>query len=340
MTLDIFDPLFELQDNRLNDLGNPLVELAQTVDWEGFRTLLMRVYQKERKSTAGAKPKDVVMMFKGLVLQNLYGLSDDQLEYQIEDRRSFQRFLGLAKHQSAPDAKTFWAFRNRLTKLKLMEALFDRFSCQLSQAGFIARKGQIVDASIIPAPVQRNCREENIRIKQGDVPDDWSENKRCQKDTDARWTKKNGRSYYGYKNHIQVDNDNKLIRKYQTTDASVHDSNVFEELLDPTNTNKSVWADSAYRSEEKEANLKKKGYRSQVQRKGKQNQPLSQRERQGNRTRSKVRSRVEHVFGSQTDLRKKAIRCIGLARTHTEIGLMNLVYNMRRLCFLQRANAS
>lgn len=339
MTRDLFEPLFELQDSRLDRLGNPLVELERTIDWEAFCPILDQVHQKERKSQAGAPPRDVVMMFKGLVIQNLYGLSDEQLEYQIEDRRSFQRFLGLAKHQRAPDQKTFWAFRNRLSELSLIESLFKQFTLQLNKAGYLARKGQIVDASLIPAPIQRNSRKENAQIKKGDIPDDWDDNKRRQKDTDARWTQKNGKSHYGYKNHVEVDHDKKLIREYQVTDASVHDSKVFEALLDPGNTSKDVWADSAYRSKDKEARLKEQGYRSQIQRKGSKSKSLSPREQQGNRTRSKVRSRVEHVFGAQSNLRKKAICCIGLVRARTEIGMMNLVYNMRRICFLERISA-
>lgn len=340
MTFDLFDPLFELQDTRLHKLGNPLIALDDVVNWEGFRPTLERINIKERKNNAGAKPKDVVLMFKALALQSLYGLSDDQLEYQIEDRRSFQRFLQLGKHDRSPDAKTFWSFRNRLSELGLMKGLFDDFSAQLNQAGYLARKGQIVDASIVPVPIQRNTREENKTIKQGDTPVDWEDNKHRQKDTDARWVKKNGKSYYGYKNHIQIDTENKLIRNYDTTDASVHDSQVFSELLDSTNSNKSIWADSAYRSKDTESILKEQGYRSHIQRKGSRNKPLSQHEQQGNKTRSRIRSRVEHVFGAQTDLRAKAIRCIGLARSRTEIGMMNLTYNMRRFCYLERASAS
>jgi IS5 family transposase len=339
MNFDIFNPLFDHQDNRLKQLGNPLTELEQVIDWEGFRQLLETAHHKERKSNAGAPAKDVVMMFKGLIIQNLYGLSDEQLEYQIEDRRSFQCFLGLSKHQRAPDQKTFWAFRNRLSELKLIESLFEQFSSQLNKAGYLARKGQIIDASIVPVPIQRNSRKENGNIKAGDTPNDWAEPKRRQKDTDARWTQKNGKSHYGYKNHIEIDNDKKLIRKYQVTDASVHDSRVFEELLDSSNSSKDVWADSAYRSQEKEARLKEVGYRSKVQRKGCKNKPLTQREQQGNRTRSKVRSRVEHIFGAQSNLRKKAICSIGIVRANTEIGMMNLIYNMKRLCFLERVSA-
>ena len=340
MTQDLFGSLFALQDRRLDRLGNPLLELDKTIDWSAFRKILNRSRKKERKSNAGAKPKDAMMMFKGLVIQNLYGLSDDQLEYQIEDRRSFQRFMDLGNHERSPDAKTFWAFRDQLTALKLIKPLFDQLSKQLDQAGYVARKGQIVDASIVPVPIQRNTREENAGIKKGDVPEDWEDNKRAQKDVDARWTKKNNKSYYGYKNHIEVDNKHKLIRHFEVTDASVYDCNVFEELLDPHNSSADVWADSAYRSEEKEASLNELGYRSQVHHKGKRNAPLSEAKQQANRKKSQVRCRVEHVFGAQSNLRRKAIRSIGIARARTEIGMMNMVYNMRRLCFLSRVSAS
>jgi len=340
MTLDLFGSFFDVQDKRLAQLGNPLLELNEKIDWDSFRTLLESLDQQQKKSRAGAKRKDSVMMFKGLILQNLYGLSDDQLEYQIEDRRSFKDFIGLKPRHLAPDAKTFRAFKNRLSEHEQITVLFDHFTQQMNEAGYRARKGQIIDATLIPVPIQRNSREENARIKQGEQPKDWNEAKSRQKDTEARWTKKKGKSHYGYKNHIEVDHGNKLIRKYKTTDASVHDSNVFVELLDADNSNKDVWADSAYRSEEKEAWLKEQRYRSKIQRKGCRNKPLSKKEQKGNRTRSKVRSRVEHIFGAQSNLRKKALRCIGQCRAQTEIGLMNLVYNMRRFCFLERISVS
>jgi IS5 family transposase len=340
MTGELFNPFSDLQSTRLAKLGNPLLELDSQIDWHLFRPVLGRIYHKKRRSNAGAKAKDVVMMFKGLVLQNLYGLSDDQLEYQIQDRLSFRQFMGLSPTQRVPDAKTFWAFRNQLTEHKLVDNLFEQFSEQLNKAGFIARKGQMIDASIIPAPIQRNTRDENQQIKSGEIPEDWSKNKRSQKDTDARWTKKNGKNHYGYKNHIEVDNAHKLIRKFQTTASNKHDSKVFEDLLDANNTSKDVWADSAYRSKDKEAFLDQSGYRSKIQRKGTRTKPLTNWERQGNKTRSRVRSRVEHIFGAQSQLRAKAVRCIGATRTHMEIGMMNLVYNMRRLCFLKRSIAS
>jgi len=340
MTRDIFGSLFDSQDIRLDKLGNPLIELDEAVDWEAFRPMLDKAHAKKRKSKLGAPRKDVVMVFKGLVIQSLYGLSDDQLEFQIEDRRSFQRFLGLNNHQRSPDAKTFWAFRNRLSELKLLDELFAIFAVQLNQAGYLARKGQIIDASLVQVPIQRNTRDENKQIKEDDIPEGWDNNKCKQKDTDACWTQKNGKHHYGYKNHVAIDNGHKLIRHYDVTAANVHDSNVFDDLLDENNSNKDVWADSAYRSVEQEASLEEKGYRSKVQRKGCKNKKLTNWERQGNHTRAKTRCRVEHVFGAQTNLRNKAIRSIGRVRARTEIGMMNLVYNMRRFCYLERSSSS
>jgi transposase, IS5 family len=131
-----------------------------------------------------------------------------------------------------------------------MELLFTQFDQFLRDHGFRAQKGQIVDASIIRVPIQRNSREENEDIKAGKTISSWSKQKLRQKDTDARWTKKNGKAFFGYKNHVAIDADHKFIRSYEVTDASVHDSQVFTELLDPDNTSNDVWADSAYRSEE------------------------------------------------------------------------------------------
>jgi IS5 family transposase len=337
---DLFGSLFEHRDQRLDRLGNPLLELDAHIDWEAFRPLLNRVRLKARKSSAGRKPWDVILMFKALVLASLYNLSDEQLEFQIEDRRSFQRFVGLPDAKHAPDRNSFWLFREALKELKLTETLFKEFNHQLDRAGLIARKGQLIDASFVKAPMQRNTPDENAQIKAGETVDCWAENKRRQKDTDARWSKKGDKSYYGYKNHVNVDNAHKLIRKYAVTDASVHDSQPLETLLDAGNTNRSVWADSAYRSEAAEVSLKAQGYRSRIHRKGVRGKALTDWEKQGNRTRSKTRCRVEHVFAWIAQWGSKTVRSIGLARAEVRIGFMNLVYNMRRFCTLQRMAAS
>ena len=330
----------------LDAKNDPLLKIDAVLGWEDFRADLEAVWRKPaaaRKSRAGRKPWDAVVMFKAIILCALYNLSDDQVEYQIRDRLSFMRFLGLGLEDRVPDAKTVWLYREQLARAGAIEGLFAAFDGYLKDQGYLAMGGQIIDASIVAAPKQRNSREENARIKAGETPEGWADKpaKRSQKDTDARWTKKRGQSHYGYKNHINVDRRHKLVRHYEVTDASVHDSQVFDDILDGDNTALGVWADSAYRSAEIEAALKAKGLRSRIHRKGRRNKPLSDREKQGNKTRSSVRVRVEHVFGAQSnDMGGTLVRSIGKVRATARIGLKNLAYNMRRLVQLERLGAA
>ncbi len=331
MTEGFFDKDFWLEE--LERRGDPLSKLNELIPWEDFRPELERTRKiaEERKSPAGRKGFDVVLMFKIMILQSLYNLSDAAVEFQVKDRLSFMRFLGLSLADAVPDEKTVWLFREQLKSLGLVDELFAKFDGYLRAHGFSAKKGQIVDASIIAAPKQRNTREENKEIKEGFEPDAWTEAKRRQKDIDARWTQKNGVNHFGYKNHLQIDAKHKFVRKYAVTDAAVHDSQVFEELLDESNSSREVFADSAYRSKKSERNLEAKGFRPRLQHKGCKNKPLSEKEIQGNRTRARIRSRIEHVFGIQAmragDL---IIRTIGLARAKVKIGLRNLAYNLDR----------
>ena len=326
----------------LDAKNDPLVKIDAVVPWENFRSRLEAAWRKPpeaRKSSAGRKPLDAVMMFKAIVLCSLYNLSDDQVEYQIRDRLSFMRFLGLGLEGKVPDAKTVWLYRDRLAEVGVIETLFADFDDYLKSHGYLAMGGQIIDASIVSVPTQHNSRDENTTIKSGETPQDWAckPAKRCQKDVDARWTKKHGKSHYGYKNHINVDRRHKLVRRYHVTDASVHDSQVIEAILDANNTASDVWADSAYRSAEIEEMLAGKGLTSRIHRKGRRNKPLTKQEEQGNNTRSKVRVRVEHVFGSQSnDMGGTLVRSIGIVRAQARIGLKNLTYNMRRLVQLER----
>ena len=230
-------------------------------------------------------------------------------------------------------------YREQLVQVGVIEALFEDFDGYLEKQGYLAMGGQIIDASIVAVPKQRNNRDENEKIKEGETPEGWDDNpaKRSQKDTDARWTRKHGKSHYGYKNHVNIDRRHKLVRRYQVTDAAVHDSQAVEGILDPNNTASGVWADSAYRSAKIEAKLTEKGLKSQIHRKGHRNKPLTEREKRGNKTRSKVRARVEHVFGAQSnDMGGTLVRSIGLARATARMGLKNLAYNMRRLVQLER----
>src|SRR6267154_2248494 len=264
-------------------------------------------------------------------------------EYLIHDRFSFMRFLDLEIEDPVPDATTIWLFREALMEGGLIDKLFARFGQHLEAAGYIARGGQIIDATIVSVPKQRNTKEENEAIKAGKTPEGWEPRptKNAQKDKDARWTKKNDESFYGYKNHVDVDKAHNLIRKWDVTNAAVHDSQKLDDVLDLSNTGKEVWADSAYRSVQIEAGLEEKGLQSRIHRRAARNRPLTERQKSANTTRSKVRARVEHVFGhQQSAMGGKIVRTIGIARARFKIGMMNLGYNIRRLVQLERMAAA
>ena len=202
--------LFDEQENhrKLSAIGNPLEMVQNVIDFEMFRdTLEDGVLTKDKKSPAGAKPYDVVMMFKILILQRYYGLGDTQLEYQIIDRLSFKKFLGLESGDKVPDEKTVWAFREKLTNEGLVEKLFSQFNAHLKSQGLIMNEGKMIDASFTIAPRQRNTKEENKKIKEGVGNELWEDkpNKKKHKDIDARWTKKNGETFYGYKKNAKVE---------------------------------------------------------------------------------------------------------------------------------------
>lgn len=330
--------LFDVE-NRLSELsamGDPLEKLDKSVNWNYFKPVIDKAFQKERKSKAGRPPYDYILMFKILVLQSMYNLSDEQTQFQILDRHTFKRFLGLRDETSIPDQKTIWLFRETLTQYGAIRKLFDMFDRYLTEAGFTAKKGQIIDATFVETPRQRNTRDENEMVKNGETPGDWKKNpaKLRQKDIDARWTKKHNQTYYGYKNHLNVDVKNKLIRDYEVTSADVHDSQVFEDLLDGDNTGKAIWADSAYKSEEIDKKITKRGLKNNINRKGYRNKPLSVFQQMMNRKRSSIRARIEHVNGRLDCMIGRWIHSIGRLRAAAKIGLTNLVYNMTRYVYL------
>lgn len=218
-------------------------------------------------------------MVKILVLQQLYNLTDDALEYQLLDRRSLLQFLDLTESSSIPDAKTIWLFRDRLALAGVGNQIFEQVQQQLQQHGYMARCGQIVDALLVHAPVQRNKREEADPVKDGTMPLGWKPHKRAQKDVDARWTKKHGKSYFGYKLHASVDKRYKLMRKMVVTHAAVADTTVFEPLLDPADTCRDVYADRGYLTVQGEATLKQAGWRVRIQRKGSRAKGISDTQR-------------------------------------------------------------
>jgi IS5 family transposase len=334
---------WEERQAKLTQKKDLLVRLNQIVPWETFRPTLEKIHQKPRKSNAGRKAIDVVVMFKLLVLQQLYKISDEELEYQVSDRLSFMQFMGFSLADEVPDATTVWLFRKQLMGQGLIEVLFEQFDSYLIEQGYAAKGGQIVDATLIPVPKQHNSNPENEQLKRGEIPQDWQDkpHRLAQKDTDARWTKKGGKSHFGYKNHINVDAEYGLIRQYQVTNATVHDSQVLGDVLDDDNEADRLWADSAYRSEAIETVLELMGFDSQIHERAYRNRLLNDEQQQSNRTKSKTRAKVEHVFGAWTmQMGGKLVRVIGIVRVRAYLGLKNLTYNLMRYTFLQTQAAS
>lgn len=343
--------LFDIENRyeSLSKFGDPLEKLKGVIYFEVFRAELEEGLDFSDRSKGGRPPYDSVFIFKILVLQTLYSLSDDQVEFQIKDRLSFMRFLNLHISQSVPDAKTIWLYRERLSQKGLIEKLFASFDQALKDRGYLAMSGQIVDASIISAPRQRMTKEEKEIVKEGKIPETWETNpsKRAQKDRDARWVMKYKKAktkageeavdiaipYFGYKNNISMDKRYGFVRKFYTTDASRYDGKLLSQLLDKGNTASLAWGDTAYRSEENEKLLADEGFVSKLHCKKSRGKSMPVRTQRANGKKSKIRATVEHVFAVQKDKMHLFIRTIGIKRANVKIGLANIVYNMKRLIF-------
>jgi IS5 family transposase len=295
-------------------------------------------------------------MWKVLILQASHSLSDERTEFLIKDRLSFMRFLGLGLSDPVPDANTIWTFREALTRAEIagkpaIAVLFSAYEAALRRAGFLAMGGQIVDATVVAAPKQRNTEAEKVDLKAGRVPDAWKAKpaKLAQKDRDARWTIKWSKAKpaedgskridlavpaFGYKNHVGIDRRHGLIRTWTATDAARHDGAQLPSLLSKANTASDVWADTAYRSKANEAHLAGNGFRSRIHRKKPPGKPMARNIARANGEKSKVRAAVEHVFARQKGPMGLVVRTIGLARARMKIGLANLIYNMNRAVWL------
>jgi len=329
--------------NRLSEIGDPLERVTQIINWELFRPLIEETFRHESKGPGGRPPIDRVMMFKIVMLQQWYHIADDMTEYVINDRLSFQRFLGLALDDKVPDAKTIWAFKERLKDSGADLELFDLFTSLMEDKGIITRTGSIVDASFVDVPRQRNKRAENKTIKEGGVPDEWqtAENKAklSQKDINARWMTKNNELHYGYKDHIKMDKDSKMIVCFTVSSANVHDSQHLHELLD--DKDEVIYGDSAYTGDELFADAKTDypELELRIHEKGYKNAPLTDAQKESNRVKSIARARVEHVFGHITkSMGGMSIRSIGIDRAIREIAMKNLAYNLQRFAFLVKTS--
>ena len=245
----------------------------------------------------------------------------------------YNRFCGLANATNVPDRATVWIFDNRIGEAGAT-AIFDGVSAQLLNKGFIARGGQIVDATLVPAPKQRNSREENKPVKAGAMPADWKPAKRRQKDVDATWKQKHGKNHFDYKLAINVDAKYKVIRRIETGTASTHDSQHFDNVFDTSNSRRDAYADRGYPSAEREAWLKANGFRNQIQRKGKRNKPLSEYKLGRNKRIPKTRARV----GAIEQMGGKLLRTIGQARVNFAMTMMAACYNLKRLVYFGKVS--
>lgn len=349
--------LFGLSEHleRLSKHGDPLEVLGATVDFEFFRPWLVEGLGYGNGAKGGRPPFDPVSMFKALILQAQHNLSDAKMEFMIRDRLSWMRFLGFDLGAPTPDENTIRHFRNRMTETGTLKRVMKAFDWQLKKKGYIPMSGQIVDASLVPAPKQRNTNAEKVSIKAGkSAREIWPDepNKAAQKDTNARWTLKIGGKVrhtpdgtplpmiavpvFGYKSHISIDRRFGFIRESTVTAASAADGRQLPHLVSPDNTGSDVFADSAYRSAANERWLADRMLKSRIHRRKPAGKPMARNVARANGKKSAIRAAVEHVFAHQKTRFGLFIRTIGLARAEAKLTLANLAYNFDRLIFHER----
>lgn len=340
---------------RLSKDGDPLEVLDTTVDFEYFRGWLVEGLGYSDGSKGGRPPFDPVTMFKVLIVQAQHNLSDAKMEFMIRDRLAWMRFFGFTLGGAMPDENTIRHFRNRMTETGTLKRVMKAFDWQLHKKGYIPMSGRIVDATLVPAPKQRNTVDEKAAIKDGKTADEiWPDepNKAAQKDTDARWTLKIGGKIryrpdgtplpqialpvFGYKSHISIDRRFGFIREGTTTSAAGADGRELKNVVSKANTASDVWADSAYRSQRNEKWLADNMMTSRIHRRKPASRPMSKATACANAKKSSVRAYVEHVFAHQKNRYGLFIRTIGLARAEAKLTLVNLAYNFDRLIFHER----
>lgn len=326
--------MFEVMDSfaRLDKAGDPLQKLTKHIRWYRLEKIIKPIFKTEA-SQMGRPSWDIGIILRCLLLQALYNLSDDSCEYQINDRISFKRFIGIDVNAKAPDAKTLWHYREKMIALKLDQKLWIWLEEELTRSGYRAKKGQMIDASFVEVP-RRACDEKDF----DEDDEDYHDSRTSQLDPDASYTKKNSKTYYGYKMHVQADVCYKLVRNHCVTSAHVHDSQCFEELLDDEiNSGRDVYADSAYRSEAHESLLRRKGLQSKIHYRAYRNKGLSAAKVLTNSTRSKVRVRIEHIFGHiHTAMGGIYTHVVGRARVGFKVSLKLLAYNLHRYSYFER----
>jgi len=327
---------------RLSKMGDPLEKVSKYINFEEFRFKIEEAIRTKKKDPklGGRPPMDVILMWKMSLLQQWYGISNDNVEYMTNDRLSFQRFLGLGLSDKVPDANTLWDFKEALAQKNLDKELFEIFEKKMEEIGVITRAGSLVDASFVDVPRQRISKEEKKILKEKEIPDRWlldgNGNELSQRDAEATWAKKGQEVHFGYKDHVKVDTDSKMIVNFEVTTASVHDSQKIVDLCDEKDN--VVNADTAYVGKELEQKLKEKCGQNiilKINEKAYRNKPLTDEQKESNKEKSRVRARVEHVFGFMTmSMGGMFMRTIGITRAKAEIARRNLAYNFKRFVYL------
>ena len=336
----------EIQLAKLKKLGDQLIAMKEKIQWELFREIIEKAIRKPNYDKGGRPPWDVILMFKIVMLQQWYNLADENTEYQINDRLSFQRFLDLPCWEKVPDKNTIWDFKQALADTGIDRKLFDLFNKHLEEKGVITRKGSIIDATFVTTEKRHTSQKDDKSIKEGDFPHDLHD--KCmerlekgeikdeehvfnQMDFDARWAKKGNESFFGYKDHVKCDLESKIITDFTVTDASVHDS---QELIDLISSDdKSLDLDCGYSGQQLREEIEKKfpDLELNVCARAYRNRPLTEEEKELNKIISHRRCRIEHIFGYMTRFMGGLIlRCHGIKRAYRDICNKNLAYNLKR----------
>jgi transposase, IS5 family len=314
---------------KISRLSKHLAKLDGIIDWQPL-VQEISVIDKTDAQTGGRPRKNPLWMIKATFLQSLFSLSEPQLEDQLIDRLSFQRFVGINLDQEIPDFTTFWRFKEDLARHNLDQRIFELIGEQLEAKGLMVKKGTIVDASILPSsgrPLSDPKREE------------LSEQPSPQIDTDAQSTKKSGTWYFGYKGHIGVDVESKLIRKATFTPANVHDSTQTEKLV--SYDEKSLFGDKAYVDGHHKYSARHYGWYYGVLDKATRSQPLSGSQKKRNRKLNRVRAAVEHPFGwMKTKANLTAMRAKNQVRNRLRFVFACIGWNLSRAKFLLEKSRS
>ena len=273
-------------------------------------------------SALGRPAHRVPVMLRIVILQHLYGLSDPQAEEQLRDRLSFQKFVGLSAQEVVPDETAICRFRERLIDCKLHEKLLGMLNGQLEAAGYLLKRTTLIDATLIESSRKRPSSE---AASEGRAPD-----------ADARYARKNGQNYYGYKAHVSVDGDHQFICAAKATPANVDDSKVFEKLIDPKT--RATYADKAYDSKANKAWLAAQGIANGILKKGAHHIKLTPADLARNARKTRRRCHIERVFAHLKKWQHyRRARYLGLVKNQLELTLKAVTYNLKRLVTLAAA---